>query len=85
MNIEETLKKLFSLHTFGIKLGLDNIKAFLEYLGNPQADLKAFHIAGSNGKGSTSAFIASILMELGFKIGLYTSPHFVKFNERIVI
>jgi dihydrofolate synthase/folylpolyglutamate synthase len=85
MNIEETLKKLFSLHTFGIKLGLDNIKAFLEYLGNPQADLKAFHIAGSNGKGSTSAFIASILMELGFKTGLYTSPHFVKFNERIVI
>ncbi|RPI75305.1 MAG: bifunctional folylpolyglutamate synthase/dihydrofolate synthase [Ignavibacteriales bacterium] len=85
MNIEQTLKKLFSLHTFGVKLGLDNIKAFLEYLGNPEQNLKSFHIAGSNGKGSTSAFIASILMELGFKTGLYTSPHFVKFNERIVI
>jgi dihydrofolate synthase / folylpolyglutamate synthase len=85
MNIEDILKKLFSLHNFGIKLGLENIKAFLEHLGNPQVNLKAFHIAGSNGKGSTSAFTASILMELGFKTGLYTSPHFVKFNERILI
>ncbi|HSP88696.1 MAG TPA: folylpolyglutamate synthase/dihydrofolate synthase family protein [Ignavibacteriaceae bacterium] len=85
MNIENTLKKLFALHTFGIKLGLDNIKTFLEHLGNPQLSLKAFHIAGSNGKGSTSAFTASILQELGFKTGLYTSPHFIKFNERIVV
>jgi dihydrofolate synthase/folylpolyglutamate synthase len=85
MNIEATLKKLFALHTFGIKLGLDNIKSFLEHLGNPHVHLKAFHIAGSNGKGSTSAFTASILQEFGYKTGLYTSPHFVKFNERIVI
>ncbi|OGU77423.1 MAG: hypothetical protein A2V93_09560 [Ignavibacteria bacterium RBG_16_34_14] len=85
MNIEATLNKLFALHTFGIKLGLDNIKSFLEHLENPQIHLKAFHIAGSNGKGSTSAFTASILQEFGYKTGLYTSPHFVKFNERIVI
>ncbi len=85
MNIEVTLKKLFALHTFGIKLGLDNIKSFLNHLGNPQEKLKAFHIAGSNGKGSTSAFTASILQEFDYKTGLYTSPHFVKFNERIVI
>ncbi len=85
MGIETTLNKLFALHTFGIKLGLENIKGFLNHLGNPQEKLKAFHIAGSNGKGSTSAFIASILMELGYKTGLYTSPHFVRFNERIVI
>jgi len=85
MNIEATLKKLFALHTFGTKLGLDNIKSFLEHLGNPQIHLKAFHIAGSNGKGSTSAFTASILQEFGYKTGLYTSPHFIKFNERIVI
>lgn len=85
MNIEATLNKLFALHTFGIKLGLDNIKSFLEHLGNPQLHLKAFHIAGSNGKGSTSAFTASILQEFGYKTGLYTSPHFVRFNERIVI
>ncbi|MCX8106982.1 MAG: bifunctional folylpolyglutamate synthase/dihydrofolate synthase [Ignavibacterium album] len=85
MDIKQSLEKLFSLHTFGIKLGLDNIRAFLEHIGNPQNSLKAFHIAGSNGKGSTSSFIASILMEAGYKVGLYTSPHFVRFNERIII
>jgi len=85
MNIETSLKKLFSLHTFGIKFGLDNTIGFLNYLKNPQEEIKAIHIAGSNGKGSTASFISSILQEQGYKVGLYTSPHFVKFNERIVI
>lgn len=85
MDIQESLNKLFALHTFGIKLGLDNIKTFLNQIGNPQNNLKTIHVAGSNGKGSTSSFIASILMENGYKVGLYTSPHFVKFNERISI
>jgi len=85
MDINSALEKLFALHTFGVKLGLDNIKHFLSFIGNPQLNLKAIHIAGSNGKGSTAAFIASILMEEGSKIGLYTSPHFVHFNERITI
>ena len=85
MDLEESLQKLFSLHTFGIKLGLENTLLFLEHIGNPQKKLKTIHVAGSNGKGSTSSFIASILMEAGYKTGLYTSPHFVKFNERIVI
>lgn len=85
MDLETALQKLFSLHNFGVKLGLENIKAFLEHIGSPQKYLKAFHIAGSNGKGSTAAFIASILHECGYKVGLYTSPHFVRFNERILI
>ncbi len=85
MDIETSLNKLFSLHTFGIKLGLDNTIGFLNHLGNPQQELKTIHIAGSNGKGSTASFIASILQEFGLKVGLYTSPHFVKFNERVVI
>lgn len=85
MDINSALEKLFELHTFGVKLGLDNIKHFLSFIGNPQLKLKAIHIAGSNGKGSTAAFIASILMEAGNKVGLYTSPHFVRFNERITI
>lgn len=85
MNINQSLEKLFSLHTFGIKLGLENIRAFLNHIGNPQEKIKAIHVAGSNGKGSTSAFLASILMERGYKVGLYTSPHFVRFNERIII
>ena len=85
MNYEESLAKLFSLHQFGIKLGLDNIKNLLHHIGNPELSLKTIHIAGSNGKGSTASFIASILMEAGYKVGLYTSPHFIKFNERIRI
>jgi len=85
MEISTALEKLFSLHTFGVKLGLDKIKDFLSKLGNPQLNLKTIHIAGSNGKGSTASFTASILMEAGYKVGLYTSPHFVKFNERIAI
>lgn len=82
---QSAVEKLFSLQHFGVKLGLENIKRFLEYIGNPQRHLKAFHVAGSNGKGSTSAFIASILMEAGYDVGLYSSPHFVRFNERIKI
>ncbi|MFB3057718.1 MAG: folylpolyglutamate synthase/dihydrofolate synthase family protein, partial [Ignavibacteriaceae bacterium] len=85
MDIISALEKLFTLHTFGVKLGLDNIKHFLSFIGNPQLKLKTIHIAGSNGKGSTAAFIASILMEAGYKVGLYTSPHFVRYNERITI
>jgi len=85
MDTASSLKKLFALHNFGVKLGLENTIQFLEYLGNPQKSLKAVHIAGSNGKGSTASFIASILQESGYKTGLYTSPHFIKFNERVVI
>lgn len=85
MDIKESLNKLFALHTFGVKLGLENITNFLHHIDDPQKKLKAIHIAGSNGKGSTASFIASILIEKGYKVGLYTSPHFVKFNERIMI
>jgi len=80
MNYKQALEKLFSLHQFGIKLGLDNIQKLLKHIGNPEAKLKTIHIAGSNGKGSTSSFIASILTEAGYKVGLYTSPHFVNYN-----
>ena len=85
MDVQTSLNKLFALNIFGVKLGLDNTINFLEHLGNPQQMLKTFHIAGSNGKGSTASFISSILQECGYKTGLYTSPHFVKFNERIII
>lgn len=85
MNIKEALAKLYSIHQFSIKLGLDNIIKLLEYLGNPQNKFKSIHIAGSNGKGSTASFTASILTEAGYKTGLYTSPHLVRFNERVRI
>lgn len=83
MNTIQALNKIYSMHQFDIKLGLDRIQKLLELIGNPQIGLKYFHIAGSNGKGSTASFIASILMEAGYKVGLYTSPHLVRFNERI--
>jgi dihydrofolate synthase/folylpolyglutamate synthase len=83
MNLQEALTKLYSLHQFGVKLGLDKVEALLKHIGDPQKELKCFHIGGSNGKGSTASFMASILQEAGYKVGLYTSPHFVRFNERI--
>ncbi len=83
MNIDLALEKIYSLKQFHIKLGLENIIHLLNHIGNPQNDFKTIHVAGSNGKGSTCSFIASILQEHEFKVGLYTSPHFIKFNERI--
>jgi dihydrofolate synthase / folylpolyglutamate synthase len=85
MDLEKSLNKLYSLHTFGVKLGLDNMNNILTLLGKPHTKIKSIHIAGSNGKGSTAAFTASILQEMKFKVGLYTSPHFSRFNERIKI
>ncbi len=85
MTINEALEKLYSLHNLGVKLGLANIERLLSTLGNPEKRFPSVHIAGSNGKGSVSSFLASILTEQGLKVGLYTSPHFVKFNERIRI
>jgi len=85
MDLQTSLQRIYSLHQFTIKLGLERITSLLEKIGNPHKGLKYIHIAGSNGKGSTASFIASILMEAGYKVGLYTSPHFVRFNERIRI
>ncbi|MBI3194927.1 MAG: bifunctional folylpolyglutamate synthase/dihydrofolate synthase [Ignavibacteriae bacterium] len=76
---------LYSLQQFGIKLGLRNIQLLLEFLGNPERKFPCIHIAGTNGKGSTSAMLAAILTASGYRTGLYTSPHLVEFNERIRI
>jgi dihydrofolate synthase/folylpolyglutamate synthase len=62
---------------------LDRMKRFLSNLGNPQDRMRVIHVAGTKGKGSTSCFIAHILKEQGFRVGLYTSPHLVDFRERI--
>jgi dihydrofolate synthase/folylpolyglutamate synthase len=67
------------------KPGLDNIVALCATLNNPQHSFKSLHIAGTNGKGSSSHFISSILQEHGFRVGLYTSPHLKSFTERIKI
>ncbi len=82
---QQALKYIYQLNKYGIKLGLENIFYLLSLLGNPQEKLKIIHIAGTNGKGSTAVIISSILQAAGFKVGLYTSPHLVDFNERMKI
>jgi dihydrofolate synthase/folylpolyglutamate synthase len=81
----EVINYLYSLQRFGIKLGLHNIERLLKLFQNPERKFISIHIAGTNGKGSTSSFIASILSACGYKVGLYTSPHLIDFTERIKI
>lgn len=83
MEIEKLLDELYSYSMHGIKLGLENIKTLCKEMGEPQKDYKVIHVAGTNGKGSTSTTIETILLEAGYRVGKYTSPHILKFNERI--
>ena len=83
MTYEEALAFIPGTYKFGSKLGLENIKMLLEKLGSPEKTLKFVHVAGTNGKGSTCAFIQSVLIEAGYCTGLYTSPFIETFNERI--
>ena len=76
---------MYGLRRFGIILGLATIKSILNELGNPQNRFRSIHVAGTNGKGSVAAALSSILQESGYRVGLYTSPHLVRFNERICI
>ncbi len=92
MNYDEVIEYLYSqlpmFHRIGpaaYKPGLDNTIALLHLVGNPQNHLRTVHVAGTNGKGSTSHMIASVLQEAGYKVGLYTSPHLKDFRERIKI
>jgi len=84
-NIENTLTELFDLQKFAIKLGLDNITKLARFFDNPHLTYPTIHIAGTNGKGSTAIILQNILMQHGLKVGLFTSPHLVHFNERIRI
>ena len=81
--IESVTEWLFGLTRFGAKNGLENIRELLHRLGDPQDSFRSIHVAGSDGKGSTCAFIHSILTESGIRTGLFTSPHILRPNERI--
>ena len=83
--INSTLEYLYQLHNRGIKLGLENVNKILHECDNPHNEFKSIHLAGTNGKGSTASIIAKILQNTGLKVGLYTSPHLINFNERIRI
>lgn len=82
---KDIIDYLYSLEKHGIKPGLERASALLSALGNPQDSFRSIHVAGTNGKGSVSSMTASVLKEAGFRTGLYTSPHLVKFNERITV
>ncbi|QQY80349.1 dihydrofolate synthase/folylpolyglutamate synthase [Keratinibaculum paraultunense] len=85
MDYKEALDYINDKNKFGSRLGLDTIGKLLEFLGNPHLDMKYIHIGGTNGKGSTASYIASVLQEAGYEVGLFTSPFLERFNERISI
>lgn len=81
----DALRYLYGLQKYGIKFGLSKTANLLKSFGNPHIGRSYVHIAGTNGKGSVGAMLASILKESGLKVGLYTSPHLVRFTERFRI
>lgn len=92
MTYPQTLKYLFKalpayhrVGTAAYKANLDNTLAMMDYLNHPERELRVIHVAGTNGKGSVSHYLAAILHRAGYKVGLYTSPHLVDFRERIRI
>jgi dihydrofolate synthase/folylpolyglutamate synthase len=83
--VRDMIEWLYGLQHFGIKLGLDNIRALLDILGHPERTYRSAHVAGTNGKGSVAAMIDSMLAASGVRSGLFTSPHLVRPHERVRI
>ena len=82
---DKIVDKLNSIGQYAQHTGLERGKRLLSDMGNPERDLKIIHVAGTNGKGSTCAYISGILQQNGYKTGLFTSPHLVDIRERIQI
>ncbi len=85
MNYNEALEYIHSTEWLGSKPGLERTRELLAALGNPEKELKFIHVAGTNGKGSTCSMTANVLLKAGYKVGLYTSPYIVRFNERMCV
>ncbi len=85
MTYTEALEKLYQRRRFGMRPGLERTQELLRAVGNPEQKFAAIHVAGTNGKGSTCAFAERILRESGRRTGLYTSPHLLRFTERVRI
>ena len=85
MTYKQATDCIDSFLIFGSKLGLERIIKLLNDLGNPQDKLKFIHVAGTNGKGSTSKFTASILTQAGYKTGMFISPYIINFRERFQV
>ena len=85
MTYEEALQYFEQTDLRGSYLGLEEISKVLDRLGNPEKQLKFVHIAGTNGKGSTATLVESCLRKAGYRVGLYTSPHLIRYNERFKV
>lgn len=85
MNYREIVDYIEEIPKFTSKNPLDHTKALLKCLGDPQNQMQVIHVAGTNGKGSVCAYLDSMLRAGGYKVGLFTSPHLVKINERFKI
>lgn len=83
--VEEAIEWIHSRLPFGMRPGLDRVKALLELIDNPEQNLQMIHVAGTNGKGSTVSYLSCMLQELGLSVGTFTSPFIEVFNERIAI
>ena len=82
---QQTLDYLYGLEKFGMIFGLTQEERILKAIGNPHKEIQAIHIGGTNGKGSTAAMMSSILQREGYRVGLYTSPHLIRFTERVKV
>ena len=85
MNYTEALQFIHSVTWMGSRPGLSRITELCRRMGNPEKDLHCIHIAGTNGKGSTAAYLTAVLREAGYRVGTFTSPYVRTFNERIAI
>ena len=82
-SLSRRLEEMYRFERSGMRPGLDGIERLLETAGRPDRAFPSILIAGTNGKGSTAAFLQSILRAAGLRVGLYTSPHLLRFQERI--
>ncbi|MDD2852520.1 MAG: bifunctional folylpolyglutamate synthase/dihydrofolate synthase [Desulfuromonadaceae bacterium] len=85
MPLTDVLEKLYTRRRFGIQPGVDRVSTLLGRLGNPEQSFRTIHVVGTNGKGSTSAFLSSILTHSGHRVAQFSSPHLVRFTERFKI
>ncbi|HCT65065.1 MAG TPA: bifunctional folylpolyglutamate synthase/dihydrofolate synthase [Lachnospiraceae bacterium] len=85
MNYSEALEYIDLIYGLGSDLGLKRVEVLMEKMGNPQENIKIIHVAGTNGKGSTCAMLSNILIEQGYRVGVYTSPHLKDYNERYTV
>ena len=85
MPLTDVLARLYARRRFGIRPGVDRVEKLLERLGNPEKQFRTIHVVGTNGKGSTSAFLSSILIHAGHSVAQFSSPHLVRFTERFRI